>query len=667
MAGTLSEKDAEALKLSRHRNRLLTAIREHSLCDPEEQNQSFIFQHCCNILNMAFDCTSVWAGGFEGEQKQLTLLAASPPVTFKSSPAHRCLADMLSEQFDSNLDSFIEPLHLYLNDEKFGRIETADRHCVVWPVRYEHRAYGFVSMHCDSEIRFPELEKEFIVHVIDDITLALFSHETALKLKVERDFNKEIIDTIQALMITISPCGTIVSFNQRAEELTGYKEHEVLEKFWVDVLINPYNRKEFQQFFTKMLKSAQADINFKASLPAKDGTEHHIIWHGSFRHNIEKSKVGLVMLGIDETENLAAGQQIHKLTARWEKIFTAIQDPVLVVSNDKTIIDANPATCAASKKHRDEVIGKKACDILHYGHGNKSQCPLDQFIGSGKTHIWETELVGLHGEYMLTVIPLLEEDGKINATLLVARNLTEEEVIRAEAVRAAQLAAIGELASGVAHEINNPINGIINYAQIILDEPKDPEAADNLQNIISEGKRIASIVSNLLDFARRREEVVAPSEIHKIISNSLQLVAHLLERDGIVCSVDIEDSLPPLLCNEQQLQQVFLNMISNARYALNKRYPQPCPEKQLHISADVFGRDKTTFIRLTFTDHGIGIMPDIQNKLFDPFFSTKPKGEGTGLGLSISHGLIKDHGGNIKVQSKSGQWTRFVIELPVSI
>ncbi len=665
MAEKLSEKDSEALKLFRHRCKLQTAIREHSLCDPEEQKQSSIFQHCCDILNEAFDCTSVWAGGFDREQKQLTLLAASPPITFEDSSVHCHLATMLSEKLDSNLDILTEPLHFNLDDEKFGQIETADRHCVVWPVRYKHRVYGFVTMHCRNEISFPELEKEFITHVIDDITLALFSHETALKLKVERDFNKEIIDTIQALMVSISPCGMIISFNKRAEELTGYEEHEVLEKYWVDVLINPHNRKEFQQFFSETLKKTQIDINFKASLLAKDGTERHIIWHGSFRHNIENSKVGLVMLGIDETENLAAGRQIHKLTARWEKIFIAIQDPVLVVAKDNTIIEANPATCAASKKHRNQVIGRKVCDILHCGHGDDSQCPLEQFIGSRKTQIWETELLGLHGKYMLTVTPLLEKDGKINATLLIARNLTEEEVIRAESIRAAQLAAIGELASGVAHEINNPINGIINYAQIILDEPEDPESGDNLQNIINEGKRIASIISNLLDFARRREEIVALSEIKKIISNSLQLVAHLLEKDGIICTVNIEESLPPLMCNEQQLQQVFLNMISNARYALNKRYPRPCPEKQLHILGESLLRDKKTSIRLIFFDHGVGIAPEIREKLFDPFFSTKPKGEGTGLGLSISHGLIKDHGGDIIVESKLGEWTRFIIELPV--
>jgi len=665
MTNTLSERDAETLKLYQHRNKLLTAIREHSLCDPEEQNQSFIFQHCCDIFKKAFDCSFVWAGEFDEEQCLLTLLAASPPTARVESSGKDSLSRYLTKKFDCNITSFTEPLYLDLNEEKSEQIDAAERHCVIWPVRYLHRAYGFVAMHYRSTMNFSNLKKEFIVHIIDDVALALFSQETALKLKIERDFNKEIVDTIQAMMVTISPCGTIVSFNKRAEELTGYREHEVLEKYWVDVLINPYDRKQFQRFFSEILKGAEADINFKAPLLAKDKTERFINWHGSIRHNIEKGKVGLVMLGIDETENLAAGQQIYKLTARWEKIFIAIQDPAMVVSNDNIILEANPATYAAAKKTRGEVIGMKVCDILHSGHGDSSQCPLEQFIGYQKTQISETELHGLHGMYMLTVTPLLEENGEINATLLVARNLTEEEVVRAETVRAAQLAAIGELASGVAHEINNPINGIINYAQIILDEPEDPEADENLRNIISEGKRIADIVSNLLDFARRRKEEKAPSHIEKIITNSLQLVTHLLKKNGIIYSVNIADSLPPLMCNEQQLQQVVLNMISNARYALNKRYQQPCPEKKLEITATLIEQEKKKNIRLTFTDYGTGIAEETLKRLFEPFFSTKPKGEGTGLGLSISHGVIKDHGGDIRVQSKVNEGTRFIIDLPV--
>lgn len=684
MAKALTEKDAEALNLFRHRNRLLTAIREHSLRDPEEQNYAIIFQHCCNILADAFHCNFVWAGDFDREENKAISFAAMPHLIFTDSSIQKYLTDIFIEHFSGNIPAKTKPLYSYFPAEhavpyskkvviqprshrpESDKAAATDYNFAICPVGYQGRVYGFVAMHCKERINSCDLKMAFIGHVIDDVALALYSQDTARKLKIERDFNKDIVDTIQALMVTISPCGTIVSFNRRAERVTGYTEPEILGKYWVDVMTSPDNRLEFQQLFSETLKGTQANIHFSAPLLTKSGTERYISWHGSIRHNIEQGQVGLVMLGIDETEKLAADQQLNKFTARWKKIFIAIQDPALVVSNDNRILEANPATCAAAKRRRDQVIGQNVCDILHGGHTGVKQCPLEQFIGYQKSQIIETELNGLRGTYMLTVSPLVEENGEINATLLLARNLTEEEVVRAEAIRASQLAAIGELASGIAHEINNPINSIINYAQIILDLPEDPEAAENLGCIISEGKRIAKIVANLLDFARRREEILAPSRIDKIISNSLQLVAHLLKTDGITCSVNLCEPLPSLMCNEQQLQQVVLNLISNARYALNKRYPKPCPEKKIEIKGVLINRGKTPFIRLTFTDYGTGIVPEIQARLFDPFFSTKPKGEGTGLGLSISHGLIRDHGGYIRVRSTPGEWTKFIIDLPTT-
>ncbi|HBG19358.1 MAG TPA: hypothetical protein DDY32_08810 [Desulfobulbaceae bacterium] len=656
---TLSGTEAEALTLFHHRNKLLTTLREHSLGAPDEQGKKAIFHSCCTILAEALSCPLVWAGNFDSDKDEFLLLAST------AAPALSTLkfcGDFIRGRLGSNPAAFTDPLILQQAPVIAVQEESSNSACAILPVSYADRLFGFIFLHCLEEINNSSLKQDFIVNLIDDTALALFSLDTALKLKFERDFNKDIVDTIQALMVTISPCGMILSFNRVAEKLTGLPEQEVVGKYWIDILTTPYNRLKLQKLFSETLKDAQAGINFKAPLCTRDGRERFINWHGSIRHNIDKGQVGLVMLGIDETDNLVADHQLHMVTARWKKIFIAIQDPVLVVASDNTIIEANPATFAAARKHRDEVIGKKLCAILHGGHGGKIQCPLEQFIGYQRTQIIETELHGLHGVYMLTVTPLL--DGEINATLLVARNLTQEEVVRAEAIRAAQLAALGELAAGVAHEINNPINGIINYAQIILDDPQDPESPDNLRNIIGEGKRIAAIVANLLDFAHRREEILSSSSIGKIIDNSLMLVSHLLKKDGISCSVRIAGDLPDLMCNEQQLQQVMLNLISNARYALNKRYPRPCPEKKLQITADLAAGPKKS-IRIAITDYGTGIEPELLDRLFDPFFSTKPKGEGTGLGLSISHGLVRDHGGQIKVRSKIGEWSRFTILLPV--
>ncbi len=661
----LSGTEAEVLSLFHHRNKLLTTLREHSLCVPDEQGKKAIFHSCCAILAEALPCPLVWAGIIDREQGDVLLLASAPTTAPPSLSTLNLFADFFRDRLGGNHAAFTDPLTLHLHPATTGRDESPTVACLILPVSYADRFFGFIVVHCLAEMNSSSLKQDFVNNLIDDTALALFSLDTASKLQFERDFNKDIVDTIQALMVTISPCGTILSFNRVAEKVTGFPEQEVVGKYWVDVLTTPCNRLKFQRLFSETLKGAQAGIHFKAPLHTRDGRERFLSWHGSIRHNIERSQVGLVMLGIDETDNLAADQRLHMLTARWKKIFIAIQDPVLVVANNNAIIDANPATLAAARKHRDQVIGKQVCEILHGGHGGNDQCPLEQLIGCQKTQIIETELLGLHGAYMLTVTPLLEENGEINATLLVARNLTQEEVVRAEAIRAAQLAALGELASGVAHEINNPINGIINYAQIILDDPQDQESVDNLRNIISEGKRIAGIVANLLDFARCREEIRGISSIDKIIANSLQLVNHLLKRDGIACTVRIAEGLPELVCNEQQLQQVILNLLSNARYALNKRYPRPCLAKKLEIAADLVIEAREESIRVVITDYGVGIAANLLDKLFDPFFSTKPKGEGTGLGLSISHGLVRDHGGQIKVQSKLGEWSRFTILLPV--
>lgn len=666
MANSISKKDVEALHLFQNRNRLLTAIREQSLQDPEDQDRTLIYQHCCTVLSDAFGCHYVWAGDIDTGNCSLITFASTPTPTSHHRLKQNQLATVLREKYGCKLLNFTSPCYFLFDNHNDTSSEFWPPHCVVWPIAYQNNKYGFIAMHCREEFNLRELKGEFISHVMDDLALAIYSQDTTLKLKSERDFNKEIVDTIQALMVCIRPCGTILSFNTRAEEITGYQEKEIIGKYWVDVMVTPTKRIQLQNTFSNILSGSQENINFLAPLLTKAGTEKFISWHGSIRHDIETGQVGLVMLGIDETDNLFAGQQLNMFTARWEKIFIAMQDPALLVARDSTILEANPATFAAAKKSRDEVIGQHVCEILHGGHGDMLECPLEVLIGHQKTQISETELHGLHGNYMLTVTPLVEENGEVNATLLLARNLTEEEVIRAEAIRVSQLAAIGELASGVAHEINNPINGIINYAQIILDEPDDPDADDNLRNIISEGQRIAGIVSNLLDFARRREESPTYSDVSKIVESSIQLVNHLLKKDGITCNTDIDHTLPSLKCNEQQLQQVVLNIISNARYAVNSRFPGHCKEKKIDIKVRHLNEKEGEFIRLTFKDSGIGIIPEIRNRLFDPFFSTKPKGEGTGLGLSISHGLIRDHGGIIRVQSKPGEWTQFTIDLPIT-
>ncbi|AGF79550.1 PAS domain-containing histidine kinase [Desulfocapsa sulfexigens DSM 10523] len=351
------------------------------------------------------------------------------------------------------------------------------------------------------------------------------------------------------------------------------------------------------------------------------------------------------------------------------ELFQAIQDPVFIVTPDGVIIDANNAALKAARKTQKEIVGKGICTIIHGGSLPHIKCPLEEFLLTTSTsRVEETTLPGLAGEYLLTISPIKNKNGTVCKILLVARELTSDEMRKADSLRTAQMAAIGELAAGVAHEVNNPITGIINFAQLLLDDSeKNSLQAELLERIVNEGERIALIIKNLLSFARESENNNELIDIEQVIRDSLSLVAHQFKKDGIKIKTEFSSKAYRIYGNFTQLQQVILNLLSNARFSLNDRYPNSSPEKTIEISCYPFlKKEGETVTQITIKDSGTGIPQGILNRIFDPFFTTKPSGKGTGLGLSISYGIIQNHGGFIKVDSIMHQYTKMIIELPTS-
>ena len=348
------------------------------------------------------------------------------------------------------------------------------------------------------------------------------------------------------------------------------------------------------------------------------------------------------------------------------ELFQAIQDPVLVVTPDGIIIDANNAALRAAEKHQSEILGQGICKIIHGGSSPHIKCPLEEFLLTCSSRVEETTLPGLAGEYLLTISPVKDKDDTVRKILLVARELTSDEMKKADSLRTAQMAAIGELAAGVAHEVNNPITGIINFAQLLLDDSeKESLQAELLGRIVNEGERIALITKNLLSFARESENVKEPIDIVQVIKDSLSLVEHQFKKDGIKISTEYPVEPCQLSGNFTQLQQVILNLLSNARFALNERHLNSSPDKIIEITCLTFIREEgKPVIQICIKDTGTGIPQGILKRLFEPFFTTKPSGKGTGLGLSISYGIIQDHGGIIKIDSIMHQYTKMIIELP---
>jgi signal transduction histidine kinase len=243
---------------------------------------------------------------------------------------------------------------------------------------------------------------------------------------------------------------------------------------------------------------------------------------------------------------------------------------------------------------------------------------------------------------------------------------TEKIVLQVETLKAAHLASIGKLAAGVAHEINNPINGIINYARILSNKSAPGSAeSDVAERISKEGRRIAGIVKGLLSFAREGREEKRPVSVESILREALVLTEAQMRKEGIAVRLDFPPGLPDIHANPQQIQQVFMNVINNAQYALNQKYPGDHETKVLAISGEVVV-EGGPFVRVAFHDLGIGIASQTLDKIMNPFFTTKPMGKGTGLGLSITHGIIADHGGRLSVKSVEGGYTLVWIDLPAA-
>ncbi|HDY66633.1 MAG TPA: sensor histidine kinase [Candidatus Scalindua sp.] len=259
------------------------------------------------------------------------------------------------------------------------------------------------------------------------------------------------------------------------------------------------------------------------------------------------------------------------------------------------------------------------------------------------------------------------KDKKLLGTLGIIRDISEKIKLQAESIRAGQLAATGELAAGVAHEINNPIYGIINLAQLVVDESdKDSRAHKFGKLIMEEGNRIADLTKKLLSLSRSTTDKKRPVQIYELIPNSLKLTKVQLEKDNIIFKDNISKDIPAIIANPQEIHQVFLNLIQNARYALNEKYPDKDKDKILEISCNKVLIDDYEYVRIIFYDRGIGIPENILTKVISPFFTTKSPAKGTGIGLSISQNIISNHNGKMTIESIPGEFTKVVIDLPAT-
>lgn len=362
-------------------------------------------------------------------------------------------------------------------------------------------------------------------------------------------------------------------------------------------------------------------------------------------------------------------QKFRALSREFQAILQGISETLFLVDREMRVIwhNSGEADDLSADAHFNNADTARTCfSLLCNASHPCRQCPVPICFETGKN---ASAIIETSPERTLDVkaFPLMNEEGEVDRAIVLAGDITEKQRFHAEAIRAGQLASIGELAAGVAHEINNPLNGMINYAQLITDSEDASEAVQQLSGgIIEEGRRIAHIVRNLLSFAREPMGGKQQVGVREIVDASMALTDSQLSRNGICVKLEIDDTLPPIYVNKRQIQQVILNLLSNSRYALNERYPGDDPRKRIEIVAKPVVHEDQDWVRMTVTDYGTGIPEHALNKIMNPFFSTKPRDKGTGLGMSISYGIMKNQDGRMSVDSHFGEYTRVTLDLPVT-
>ena len=420
----------------------------------------------------------------------------------------------------------------------------------------------------------------------------------------------------------------------------------------------------YRQISANPVRDAGGDIIGSVSV-VRDVTDQVTTARERIRliEELKRSRDELEIRVAQRTSELTDNERkFRKLSQEFHALLNTISDTLILISPDREVLWTNRGNGLALNERVSDAAGQYGYHLLQDRSASSKDGPISRCFDTAEN---QTATVTRKGAVLdISAFPIKEAD-RVSSVLLVVNDITQKMAMQAEAMQAAHMASLGELAAGVAHEINNPITGIINYGQILINECR-PESLemDIGERIVKEGERVGRIVKALLSYARDDIVEKNPTRIPELLEESMILIQAQMRKEGIDLQIALPDDLPEVDANFQQIQQGIINVINNARYALNERYPERHDNKRLKITAESVTICGAAYVRIVFQDHGVGILPHDLPVVVKPFFSTKPIGKGTGLGLSITQKIITDHGGYLSFESIKGEFTRVIIELP---
>jgi len=501
----------------------------------------------------------------------------------------------------------------------------------------------------NSRIHGSESESMQTIHVLKDITD---------RREAERRF-RELFDNIQEGLFFTTPDGRFIEVNDALVRMLGYDSREELLQADVpaQIYISPDRRSEI----IHLMEQQGTLRNYHETLRRKDGSLIHVLMNAFAAHDAhgQLTQFRGLMLDITDLKNFQSELQRERDFS--SKILNNTQSLILVVDTAGLISYANRRWYEAGGYQHQQLVGHPVSDLIATNRRGSVQEALEATLAGMLVDNLELPVMradGRTGQFSVNFSPMRDDQGHVSSIVVVMTDITDAAMLQAKLMHTEKMAAVGQLVSGVAHEVNNPLTAILGFADLMMENSAVPDSAKtDLRVILQEAQRTKQIVQNLLSFARQMPPQRHSVQLNSVLDRTIQLRAYDFSSHGVEVVEHFHDNLPEVIGDPHQLQQVFLNILNNAYDAV--RDTDRPPRIQI-MTSSVAG-----FAEVSFRDNGQGIsFPD---RIFDPFFTTKEVGKGTGLGLSICYGILREHGGEIFCQNnEDGPGATFVVRLPAA-
>ena len=501
------------------------------------------------------------------------------------------------------------------------------------------------------------------VAIFRDITESRKAEE---KVRASEEYYKRLFENIHCGVYVSSKEGKFLDANQALLDMLGYESREEFLSLDIekDLYVRPKDRQEFQKLMERDGSVTDYEVDFKR----KDGGIISVLHTSQARYDEQGNLLGYEGLNVDQTNRRQMEKDLQEANDFLNNVIRSSPNAILGADMKGNIFMWNKSAEEILGYRADEVIGKMNIrKIYPKGMAKKVMKMMrgPEYGGPGKLRAYPMRHMRKDGKVIegsLSAAIIYDAQGRaiasvgifvdLRETMEMERRLreTQEQLLQSE-----KLAAMGRLISQIAHELNNPLYGIMNTLELLKTEVSPENKRRRVLDMaLSETVRLSELLRKMLSFSRADEEEKQPVDVNTILDEILLLMATQLRENSIRIRRSFEDHLGKVYASKNQLRQIFLNMIANAREAM--------PEGG---NLTVKTISKGEWIHIELSDTGSGIREEDLDKIFDAFFTTKDSVKGVGLGLSVCYGFVKDHGGNLRVLSKVGEGTTFTIVLPI--